>query len=329
MSNFPRDFERQLREIKIDPRFILRAVGGVIIVAVVLVFLTTSWVSIGPEEKGVVLRFGKYNRTLDPGLHFKIPWGVDVVSKVPVQNQLKEEFGFRTTRADVNTLYSDKGYDEESLMLTGDLNVADIEWVTQFRITEPLLWLFRVKDVKDTFRDINEAVMREAIGDRSINEVLTIGRNEIELLVKEQLNQLCKQYELGLTVNEVILQDVNPPEQVKPAFNAVNQAQQEKETLINQARQAYNKVVPRAAGDAERMLEEAQGYAIERTNHAKGEAGRFNSVFTEYIKAPEVTRQRIYLETMGKVIDQVGRKIIIDEKASGILPLLNLNPESK
>lgn len=329
MSNFPRDFERQFREIKIDPRFILRAVGAVIIFAVVAVFLTTSWVTIAPEEKGVVLRFGKYNRTLDPGLHFKIPWGIDSVSKVPVQNQLKVEFGFRTERAGVNTVYSEQGYDGESLMLTGDLNVADVEWVTQFRITEPLLWLFRVKDVPNTFRDINEAVMREAIGDRTINEVLTIRRNEIELLVEENLNKLCKQYELGLTVNDVILQDVNPPEAVKPAFSAVNQAQQEKETLINQARQAYNKVVPRAAGDADRMLEEAEGYAIERTNRAKGEAGRFNSVFSEYVKAPEVTRQRIYLETMGKVIDQVGSKVIIDEKATGILPLLNLNPESK
>lgn len=327
MAKFPEDFERQIREIQIDSSKFLRFIPGLIVVIVALVLLSTSWVTIGPEERGVVLRLGKYSSTFDPGLHFKIPFGVDRVYKVPVQRQLKAEFGFQTAQPGVRTVYESRDFSHESLMLTGDLNVADVEWVTQFRIKEPQKFLFKVKDVPGTFRLMNEAVMREAMGDRTINEILTYGRRNIELLVKDNLQSLCDQYEMGLTIDQVILQDVNVPDPVKPAFNEVNRAQQEKETMINQAMQEYNKVVPRAEGDAEKMVEESKGYAVERVNRAKGMAERFNSIFSEYVKAPEVTRQRIYLETMDKVQQKAGKKIIIDDEVQGILPMLNLNQE--
>jgi len=212
-------------------------------------------------------------------------------------------------------------------MLTGDLNVADVEWVTQYRVSNPKDYLFKVRHLDKTFRDMNEAVMREVIGDHTINETLTTGRTAIEIAAKNELQARCNQYEMGIAIDQVILQDVNPPELVKPAFNEVNQAQQEREKLINQARQEYNKVIPKAKGDAQKTIEEAEGYAIERTNKAEGEAKRFESLFTAYQKAPEVTRQRMYLETMDKVLGTVGRKIIIDEDVSGLLPLLNLNQE--
>jgi modulator of FtsH protease HflK len=316
-----------MRQINIDPAVVIRFVPIVVLGILALIVLVTSWVTIDPEERGVVLRFGKYNRTLDPGLHFKIPFGLDRVYKVPVQRQLKEEFGFQTTQAGTRSQFANRNFLAESQMLTGDLNVANVEWVTQFRISNPRHYLFNVRNLHRTFRDMNEAVMREMIGDHSINEVLTVGRRDIELLVKAELQERCNQYEMGLTIDQVILQDVNPPDLVKPAFNQVNQAQQEMETLINQARAEFNRIIPRERGDAQRKIEEAEGYAIERVNRARGEAERFNAVFTEYTRAPEVTRQRIYLETMEVVMDKVGRKLILDEDASGILPFLNLNQD--
>jgi modulator of FtsH protease HflK len=329
MSNFPGDFERQMRQINIDPAVVIRFIPIIVLAILALIVLVTSWVTIDPEERGVVLRFGKYNRTLDPGLHFKIPFGLDRVYKVPVQRQLKEEFGFQTTQAGTRSQFSNRNFLAESQMLTGDLNVANVEWVTQFRISNPRHYLFNVRNLHRTFRDMNEAVMREMIGDHSINEVLTVGRRDIELLVKAELQERCNQYEMGLTIDQVILQDVNPPDLVKPAFNQVNQAQQEMETLINQARAEFNRIIPRERGDAQRKIEESEGYAIERVNRARGEAERFNSIFTEYTRAPEVTRQRIYLETMETVMDKVGRKLILDEDASGILPFLNLNQDQQ
>jgi membrane protease subunit HflK len=244
---------------------------------------------------------------------------------VPVERQLKLEFGFRTYKAGVRTQFSTTKYQEESLMLTGDLNAAEVEWIVQFRINDPYKFLFRVRNAEQTFRDINEAVMREVVGDRTVDEVLTVGRQEVASTVDVKLQELCDQYELGIKVDQVVLQDVNPPELVKPAFNEVNEAQQEKEKLINQAKSEYNKVVPKARGEAERTIEEAKGYALERVNNARGEASKFNSIFKEYSKAKEVTRQRIYLETMNDVMQQVGRKLITDEEATGILPLFQLD----
>ncbi len=297
-----------------------KAFAPIIAIVVIVTGLYFSMFTVGTEEVGVVLRLGKYSRTVNPGLNFVVPF-VDTVYKVPVQRQLKLEFGFRTAEPGVRTRYATKNLKEESLMLTGDLNAAEVQWIVQFRIKDPYNFLFRVRNADKTFRDMNEAIMREVIGDRTVDEVLTIGRQEIASLVTEKLQSLSNQYEMGLKVEQVVLQDVNPPEQVKPAFNEVNEAQQEREKLINQAKSEYNKVVPRARGEAEQTIQEAKGYALERVNKARGEAAKFSSLFQEYSKAKEVTHQRIYLETMNSALKKVGKKLITDEDVTGILPL--------
>lgn len=285
----------------------------------------SSFYQVGPESEGVVLRLGAFNPPLrQPGLHFKLPFGIDQYAIVPTQRQLKEEFGFQTEEAGVDTRYSSGDFSHESQMLTGDLNVADVEWSIQYRITDPYRFLFRVHNPRETFRYMSQAVMREIIGDRTVNEVLTIGRHEIAVAVAERLSELCEQYEIGIRVDQVILQDITPPDEVKPSFNAVNQAQQQKEQRINEARSEYNREVPKAEGQARQTLEQGEGYAIDRVNRAKGEANRFLAVTAEYRKAPEVTRRRIYLETMQKVLPAVGKKVVVDERVRGVLPLLDL-----
>ncbi|MCA9731539.1 FtsH protease activity modulator HflK [candidate division KSB1 bacterium] len=295
----------------------------VITAFIVLLVIFSAVFTIEPEEVGVILRFGKYERTESSGLHFKLPL-MESVTKVPVERQEKEEFGFRTISAGKRTQFSTRSYEEESLMLTGDLNAADVEWIVQYRIDNPYNYLFKVRNARQTFRDINEALMREIIGDRTVNEVLTIGRQEIADAMTVKLQDICEQYELGIRVDQVVLQDVTPPDRVKPAFNEVNEAQQEKEKLINQARAAYNQVIPKARGEAERTIQEAYGYATERINNARGDSAQFSAIFKEYVKAKEVTKQRIFLETMNDVLPKVGRKLITDDDASGILPLFNL-----
>jgi membrane protease subunit HflK len=293
-----------------------------------VVLLLMTFFQIRPEEVGVITRFGKYIRKEESGLHYKIPI-LERVYKVAVERQHKEEFGFRTTSSAIRSQYSKTGTADESLMLTGDLNLADVEWVVQYRIDDPYKYLFKVREPVNTMRDISEACMRQIVGDRTVNEVLTVGRAEISTIVHQEIQKLCSEYLLGIKIEQVILQDVNPPDPVKDAFNAVNQAQQEKETLINQARSEYNKIIPRASGQAEETIQKAEGYATERVNNALGEATRFNSLYREYIKAPEITKQRIYLETMQKVIPRLGNKIITDENGNNVLPLLQMQMKNK
>lgn len=288
-----------------------------------LIILANSFFQIGPEEIGVITRFGKHIRDVDPGLNLKTPF-IEKVYKVPVERQQKLEFGFRTTQADVRSQYTRRGTMDESLMLTGDLNLADVEWVVQYRIENPFNFLFKVRNPETTLRDISEASMRQIVGDRTVNEVLTFGRAEIAGSLKELMQNICYEYSVGIKIEQVVLQDVNPPEAVKAAFNAVNEAQQEKETLINQAKSEYNKVIPKARGQAEETIQKAEGYATERVNNSKGEVARFNEMFREYLKAPEVTKRRIYLETLGDVLPKLGNKIITDEKGSNVLPLLQM-----
>ncbi len=309
------------------PKISSSTIRWIAIGVVVLILLTTTFFTVDQDEVGVILQFGKYSRIADPGLNFKLPFGIETVTKVPVKRQLKLEFGFRTLEPGVRTQYARSGFQQESLMLTGDLNAAEVEWIVQYRITDPYKYLYRVRNSEKTFRDMNEAVMREIIGDRTVNEVLTIGRVEIEDAVKVMLQDMCNQYETGIRVEQLVLQDVTPPDPVKPAFNEVNEAQQEREKLINQARSEYNRVIPRATGEAERTIEEAQGYALERVNRARGESSKFDSIFKEYVKAKEVTRRRIYLETMDQIMQKIGKKIITDEKTTGILPLFQLDKD--
>ncbi len=325
------DFDDVLRTLKARfPRVSGHGLRGIILLIVLALVAFSMFYTIEPEEIGVVLRLGKFTRSTEPGLHMKLPLGIERVEKVPVQRQLKEEFGFQTVassaRGQTRSQYSDRGKQAESNMLTGDLNAAVVEWVVQYRIVEPYQYLFRVRNVRKTFRDMTEAVMRRTIGDRTVNEVLTVGRQEIADLVHQDLQKLCDQYENGVKVEQVVLQDVNPPDPVKPSFNEVNEAQQEREKLINQAQSEYNKVIPRARGEALQTISEAEGYALSRVNTAKGDAARFIAIFNEYQRAPQVTKKRIYLETMNRVLPQVSKKIIVDDQLKGIIPLLNLEP---
>ena len=309
---------------RFKPRVALNLFGVIIGAAVLL----SGFYTVDPEEAGLVLRFGKYVHATEPGLHFKMPLGIDRVRKVPIQRQLKEEFGFRTVRAGIQTEYSTKSYLEESSMLTGDLNAAVVEWVVQYRISDPYKFLFEVRSVEETFRDMSEAVMRRVVGDRTVNEVLTVGRAEVATQVQVELQELCVQYETGISVDQVVLQDINPPDPVKPSFNSVNEAQQEREKLINQAQSEYNREIPKASGEAQQTIQEAEGYALNRVNRAEGDAALFNAIYAEYRKAPEVTRQRIYLETMTQVLPRVHSKTIVDDGLRGVLPLLNLDAKA-
>ena len=298
---------------------------GIVFGVLAVLFLFSSVYTVDPEEIGVVLRFGEYVREANPGLNFKMPLGAESVIKVPVERQLKEEFGFRTEVPGVRTQYSSRDLDDESLMLTGDLNIADVEWVVQYRIVNAYDFLFKVRNVRETFRAMTEAVVREAVGDRTVNEVLTVGRQEVASLVEQNLQALCDQYETGLKVEQVVLQNVNPPDKVKPSFNAVNQAQQEREERINTAQREFNQVIPRARGEAQQTVERAEGYALDRVNRSEGDAARFVALYKEFRKAPEVTRKRFYLETLEKILPKAGRKIVVDKEVKGLVPLLNLD----
>lgn len=268
--------------------------------------------------------FGKSVRQAEPGLHFKLPLGIERAINVPVRKVFKEEFGFRTIRAGVRTQYDTRDYADESLLLTGDLSIADVEWVVQYKIKDPKSFLFFVRNPQRALRDLSESVMSRIVGDRTVTEVLTVGRIEIAAEVEEHLQRLLDLYQTGLDVASVTLQDVNPPEAVKSAFNAVNEAKQEKERLINEAWRDYNQSVPKAKGVAAQRISEAQGYALKRVNEAQGDADRFKSIRSEYQKAKEVTRRRLYLEAMREVLPQVKEIYVIDGNANAPIPILQL-----
>ena len=295
-----------------------------VIAVLVLVALFSTLYQVQPEEVGVVLRFGRYVRTTDPGLRTKLPFAETVI-KVPVQRQLKMEFGFRTVEAGVRSRFTERQFADEAVMLTGDLNVAVVEWIVQYRVSDPYQFLFKVRNIEATFGAMNEAVMREVVGDRTVTEVLTVGRQDIETRVEANLQELVGQYEMGITVEQIVLQDVNPPDPVKPSWDEVNQAQQQRDRLINEARAAYNAIIPRARGEAEQAVLQAEGYALDRVNRAQGDAARFAAVYEAYRQAPEVTRQRLYLETMQRVLPKVGGKVFLAEDTTGVLPLLSLD----
>jgi membrane protease subunit HflK len=320
----------QFDGIEIPPfvQTIFKNIKKILVGVLLLIVVWSGFFQVGAEEVGVITRFGKYTRMVESGLNFKIPL-IETVQKVPVERQQKQEFGFRTVSSDVRSDYTKQGTAEESLMLTGDLNLADVEWVVQYRISDAYNYLFKVRNAESTLRDISESAMRQVVGDRTVNEVLTVGRTEVALAVKEQIQLLCDDYSLGIKVEQVVLQDVNPPDPVKAAFNAVNEAQQEKETLINQAKSEYNRVIPHARGQARETIQKAEGYATARVNNAQGEASRFNMLYLEYIKAPEVTRRRIYLETMQRVLPNLGNKIITDQEGTNVLPLLQMQMSQK
>jgi len=304
-------------------------IGAAVAALVVMLALGTMIFTVKAEYQGIVLHFGQYSRTVNPGLQFKLPFGIDRVYQVPVKRQLKQEFGFGTPGAS-NPRQSSRGSNTQELersMVTGDLNAATVEWIIQYRIEDPTAYLFNFRDPDETLRDVSEAVMREVVGDRTVDEVITVGRQEIEAEGLVKLREMVNEYKLGVGIDQLQLKNVNPPPPVQPSFNEVNQAQQEREKLINQANGEYNRFVPRARGQAEERISAAEGYAIRRINEAEGDAARFNALLSEYVKAPEVTRQRLYLETMAEVMPMLSGKILIDEQASRLLPLLQLNTQ--
>jgi len=285
----------------------------------------TSYYTVGADSQGVVRRFGKYLKTVEPGLHFKLPFGIDAVTIVPTRRQLKLEFGFGTPGYLTNPVQIGEDPDAEKSMVTGDLNAALVEWVVQYRIDDPKQYLFEVRNPGTTLRDLGEAAMREVIGDRTVDEVITIGRQDIEIAALARMQELSKRYHLGVRVDQVQLKNVNPPSQVQASFNEVNKAQQDRENAINIANGEYNKVVPKARGQADQTIRAAEGYRYKRVNEAAGDVAAFSAVLQQYIKAPEITRTRLYFETMSEVLPQTGQKIIVDESLRQLLPVLPLS----
>jgi membrane protease subunit HflK len=320
--------QQRWREFRIGP------IIGFVALGVALIFLWSSWFTVQPEETGVVQRFGKVVRTAAPGLHFKWPYGIDTVRIVPTARVLKEEFGYRSLASapGQRTQYSGPGsqaYKTESLMLTGDLNVIDVQWIIQYRIEDPIRYLFHVRDTSKTIRDITEAVMRRVVGNRLGSDVLTVGRVAVSTTAKEEIQQILTAYETGVRLVTVELQDVTPPDPVKPAFNEVNEARQDRERTINQAQEQVNRELPKAGGEAARSISEAEGYAIERVNRARGEATRFQAILAEYQQAPEVTRRRLHLEALGRFMAEMKGVYIVDSEQKAMVPWLALDSGPK
>ena len=302
---------------------------GVIVLAVLALAVLGAWTAyytVPSDSVAVVQRFGKYLKDVPPGLHFKLPLGIDAATIVPVKRQLKQEFGFTTLGAG-DPYQSPRDGKRETEMVTGDLNAALVEWVVQYRISDPVKYLFEVREPSETLRYVSESVMREVVGDRTVDEVITIGRQEIETEALTKMQALSTKYAMGISIDQVQLKNINPPLPVQESFNEVNQAQQEKEKLINEARRDYNKVIPLAEGEKDQRIREADGYRLKRINEAEGDVARFSALLAEYSKAPEVTRRRIYIETLQDVMPGIRSKIIIDEQAHSILPLLNLDTQ--
>jgi membrane protease subunit HflK len=301
---------------------------GILIASVIALLGFGAWsayYTVPSDSVAVVQRFGKYLKEVPPGLHFKFPLGIDAATTVPVKRQLKQEFGFITPGAsDPYQGTRPREAKRETEMVTGDLNAALVEWVVQYRISEPVKFLFEVREPSETLRYVSESVMREVVGDRTVDEVITIGRQEIEAEALTKMQALSTKYAMGISIDQVQLKNINPPLPVQESFNEVNQAQQEKEKLINEARRDYNKVIPLAEGEKDQRIREADGYRLKRINEAEGDVARFSALLAEYNKAPEVTRRRIYIETLQDVMPGIRSKIIVDEQNRSILPLLNL-----
>lgn len=299
----------------------------VITILVVLALLggaATITYTVEPDEEAVLLRFGKYIETKPPGLHFKLPWGIDSTIKVKTKLVLQEEFGFRTKSVTgKRTTYSNKSFNKESVMLTGDLNVADVEWIVQYQIAQPEKFLFNARNATQNLRDVSEAVMRRVVGDRAVDEILTTGRAEIAVEAKQLMEEILKKYDMGIQLVSVKLQDVNPPDAVKSSFNEVNAAKQDQEKAINQAEKEYNRVIPEARGKAKQKIAEAEGFAASVVNRAQGDAANFRQVALAYKTAPNITRERLYLEAVERVFSEVSDLTIVDADIKGLMPVFD------
>lgn len=307
-------------KLAFSPKWILLGILAILLFAGMI----SSYFTVSPESVAVVQRFGKYQYTAEPGLHFKLPYGMDTATILPVRRQLKLEFGFGTPNS-TNPDQSSSEADKERDMVTGDLNAAEVEWIVQYTISSPRDYLFHFRNPGSTLRDLSEAVMCEVIGDRTVDEVLTIGRTEIEVESLKRLKDILMNLQIGVAVEQIQLKNVHPPGPVQRSFDEVNRAQQDRETMINQANGEYNQVIPKARGLADQRISGAEGYAVQRVNQAEGDVARFKELLTQYEKAPAITKQRLYLETMNEVLPKLGPKFIMDEDAKQLLPLMNLN----
>jgi len=326
MSPTEADFEELQRRLAEAGRRSRRWLPFAALALLVVLASLTSAYTVEPEERGVIKRFGAVvGEPREPGLHFKLPLGIDRAYMVPTERVLKEEFGFRTVDAARRTQYERQRADlDVSLMLTGDLNVIDVQWVVQYQVSDPVKYLHRLRDPTDTLRDVSEAVMRRIVGNRLGSAVLTVGRVEIAAQARERIQDILDEYGAGIHIRTVEMQDVTPPEEVKPAFNAVNEARQEKEQLINEAERRRNEVIPKAQGQAKQTIAQAEGNATERLNEAKGAAARFRAIAEEYQKNRDLTRRRLFLEMIDETLPQASRIYVIG-KDGGPLPLLNLD----
>jgi modulator of FtsH protease HflK len=319
------DYPPRLSDVTFNPRSAVWLAAICVGILLIAVLCLTSYYTVGADSQGVVLRFGKFLKTVEPGLHFKLPFWIDRVTVLPTRRQLKLEFGFSTQGQLTNPIQATQEPDLEKSMVTGDLNAALVEWVVQYRIEDPRQYLFDVRNPGETLRDLSEAAMREVVGDRTVDELITIGRQDIEIEALNRMQELSKRYHLGIRVDQVQLKNVNPPSQVQASFNEVNRAQQDRENAINIANGEYNKVVPKAKGIADQTIRAAEGYRFKRVNEAEGDVAAFSAVLQQYVKAPEITRTRLYLETMSEILPQTGQKIIVDESLRQLLPILPLS----
>lgn len=302
----------------------------IIIVVLLFVGVTGSFYTVEPDEEAVVIRLGKHKGNTQPGLHFKIPFGVDKVIKVKTKIVHQAEFGFRTESVSARrTTYSSRNFDRESLMLTGDLNVAEVQWVVQYQISDPFKFIFKTSEPITNIRDVAESIMRRVVGDKLVTEVLTTGRVEIATNAKTLMQDILNKYDMGISIKSIKLQDVNPPKVVQASFNDVNAAKQEQEKMLNQAEEAYNRIIPEAKGKADKLVQEAEGYASAIINRAHGDAERFQAIAKEYRKAPAITKKRIYIDTMEKVFKTMNDVTIIDSKVKGLLPVFSKNGVTK
>jgi len=295
----------------------------VILVIILFQVVNASYYTIKPGERGVVLRFGEYSKTASPGLNFKIPL-VDTVIKVDIETVRKEEFGFRTRAPGRQTVYQREGFDAESLMLTADKNVIDVQWIVQYKVRDPFNFLFKVQDVRQAMRDVSETAIRRTVGNMDFDYVLS-NREILAGTTADEMQDELDNYEAGVDIVTVQLQDVNPPDAVKPAFNEVNEADQDMKRLVNEAEEAYNRVIPKASGDAKKIVQQARGYSAQRLNESKGETVRFLAIMKEYQAAENVTRQRMYLETLRDVLPTVKNIYVIDKDQRSILPFLDIS----
>lgn len=314
----PSEFEKFKQDLKKSSKIII----PLALIVFLFGFVQSSYYTVDPDEEAILIRFGKYIGTYPPGLHFKLPMGIDEVIHVKTKRVLQAEFGFRTSDSSTRrTTYSKTEYDLESLMLTGDLNVADVEWVVQYQIADPFKFIFQTSTPERNIRDVSESIMRRVVGDRSVTEVLTTGRVEIAGDARELMQKVLDKYDMGVKIVTVKLQDVNPPDAVKKSFNEVNEAKQEQEKVINQAEERYNKIIPEARGKANKLISEAEGYSNAMVNRAEGDAQKFQELYKEYRRAPAITQKRIYLETMQEILKKMKELTIVDPKIKGLLPV--------